>query len=542
MPSHAFFADDLMIFGKATQKSIKNLMDLFRKYGDISGQHLSPSKCHFYHGSLSPAKVSLLRSLLGFSEGSLPFKYLGVPIFVGKPRCSHLLPIVDRIKTKLASWKGHLLTHMGRVQLVRSVVHGMLLHSFMIYPWPFRLIKMLDRYIKNFIWSGDVTKRKPVVVAWHMVCSPVAEGGLGLRSIKLINKAAMLRLAWIFETDSGPWASIARARYLNAKGDLVPYLRSSMWTGVRDWRTHIIANSRWRLGNGSQISFWYDRWLQDPIVVLADIPYHISPRLQARVSDFIQQNTWCIPGWLEDRFPVIVDYIKSMDIPRNPCFDILSWIHSSSGDLSFKEAYTFLLGINHRKSWSKLVWRHSIPPSRSFLFWRFLHDRMPTDDNLRHRGLYITSVCCHCNTSFETSIHLFLECPFALSLWVWLGQKLKRTLDLTSPLTVLTSCCAGFSTQLQDIAIAGALNVVWAIWYSRNHIRFQNFCISVHHLQHLISASVSLSGSLSKGTVYPSATELSILRSFFIKGHIRKSFAPILVTWQPPELDGLKLI
>jgi len=36
--------------------------------------------------------------------------------------------IADRIKTKLATWKGFLLSIMGRVQLVKSIVHGMLVY------------------------------------------------------------------------------------------------------------------------------------------------------------------------------------------------------------------------------------------------------------------------------------------------------------------------------------------------------------------------------------------------------------------------------
>ena len=89
-----------------------------------------------------------------------------------------------------------------------------------------------------------------------------------------------------------------------------------MWTGVRDWRPLILENSRWRIGGGSRISFWYNRWLQAPITEMALIPPHISSQLQYRVGDFIQHNIWQIPWWLEERFPHIVSQIKSMDIPR----------------------------------------------------------------------------------------------------------------------------------------------------------------------------------------------------------------------------------
>ena len=75
----------------------------------------------------------MLVQMCGFSVGAIPFKYLGCPIFKGKPRCIHFRAIVDKIKVKLTSWKGSLLSIMGRVQLVKSIVHGMLVYSFHIY-------------------------------------------------------------------------------------------------------------------------------------------------------------------------------------------------------------------------------------------------------------------------------------------------------------------------------------------------------------------------------------------------------------------------
>lgn len=106
-----------------------------------------------------------MSSFLGFSAGSLPFNYLGVPLFKGKPKLIYLQPIIDRIKSKISSWKGSILSIMGRLQLVNSVIQGMLAYSFHIYVWPVSLIMQLDGWIRNFIWSGDIHKRKYVTVA-----------------------------------------------------------------------------------------------------------------------------------------------------------------------------------------------------------------------------------------------------------------------------------------------------------------------------------------------------------------------------------------
>lgn len=78
IPSHAFFADDLMIFCNVKKQSLIALMSLFREYGAGSGQWLSPEKCTFYHGPIALRRIAEIKQLLGFRVGSLPFFYLGV--------------------------------------------------------------------------------------------------------------------------------------------------------------------------------------------------------------------------------------------------------------------------------------------------------------------------------------------------------------------------------------------------------------------------------------------------------------------------------
>jgi hypothetical protein len=69
----------------------------------------------------------------------------------------------------------------------------MMMYSISVYSWPSSLIKDLEKWIRNFLWSGDVNKKKLVTVAWHKVCTPFHEGGLGIRSLSKVNEAANLK-------------------------------------------------------------------------------------------------------------------------------------------------------------------------------------------------------------------------------------------------------------------------------------------------------------------------------------------------------------
>jgi len=70
----------------------------------------------------------------------------------------------------------------------------MLIHSMSVYCWPTKLLRELEKWIKKFIWSGYLNKRKLVIVAWKKVGAPYVEGGLALRSLISLNEATNLKL------------------------------------------------------------------------------------------------------------------------------------------------------------------------------------------------------------------------------------------------------------------------------------------------------------------------------------------------------------
>lgn len=68
-----------------------------------------------YSRFINNFKLLTILNMTGFTKGSLPFMYLGVPTFKGKAKVSYLRPIVDRIISKMFGWKGSNLYMAGRV-------------------------------------------------------------------------------------------------------------------------------------------------------------------------------------------------------------------------------------------------------------------------------------------------------------------------------------------------------------------------------------------------------------------------------------------
>jgi len=260
IPSHCFYADDLMVFCKGKMSSLEALKELFTRYVECSGQVMNLNKSFIFVGGVFDNRMNHMVQLLGFSMGSLPFTYLGAPIFKGKPKRVHFQPIADRVKLKLAKWKASLLSIAGRVQLVKSVIEGMLIHTMSIYSWPVSLLRELERWIKNFIWSGDIYKKKMVIVAWKKVCDAYDEGGMGIRSLVNLNAASNLKICRELLQSKEQWAQVLRSRVIRNSTCINHHVYSSIWSGAKSEFQNIIDNSLWLVGDGETINCWFDNW------------------------------------------------------------------------------------------------------------------------------------------------------------------------------------------------------------------------------------------------------------------------------------------
>lgn len=118
-------------------------------------------------------------------------------------------------------------------------------------------------------------------------------------------------------------------------------------------------------------------------------------------------GNWCLPESILTRDVELAVKISKITLPVEDIYDKLHWKNFTDGELSNKIAYAHLNGNGQSVAWSKLLWNTYIPPSRAFITWRWLHNKIPTDENLRKRGCNIVSICCFCMKQCESSQHIF---------------------------------------------------------------------------------------------------------------------------------------
>lgn len=127
--------------------------------------------------------------------------------------------------------------------------------------------------------------RKICTVAWRKICFPYNEGGLGVKSLKSLNEAAILKLSFEMLALNKDWVVFFRNRFCHMHKPRFSYVKSSIWPGIKLFLKTVYTNSIWRLGDGKLINFWLDKWLSQPLVDLMQIPPNFHQFLKSSVAE-----------------------------------------------------------------------------------------------------------------------------------------------------------------------------------------------------------------------------------------------------------------
>lgn len=121
--SHLLYVNDVLFFCKAFTCNICCISDAFAEYGELFGQLVNWEKSFLYTRiNVSTSRCNFFLNLFCMKCSGLLFVYLDVLLFQGAPTISHLSPIVDRILTQLEACKGRLLSFLGRLCLINSII------------------------------------------------------------------------------------------------------------------------------------------------------------------------------------------------------------------------------------------------------------------------------------------------------------------------------------------------------------------------------------------------------------------------------------
>ncbi|XP_072077874.1 uncharacterized protein [Arachis hypogaea] len=195
--SHLMFADDLLLFCKAKKNQVQNVVHTLELFCKASGMKVNIEKSK----AICSRNISNRRKEMLFGVSHIPFtsdlgKYLGVNLNHPRAAMSIFSDSLEKIKNRLASWKGRLLNRAGRLCLIKSVASSLPIYQMQVTLFPTSICQKIDSVLRQFLWKGKVGERCLNYVKWSKVVTPRKYGGLGIRDTQCVNFALLGKFVW----------------------------------------------------------------------------------------------------------------------------------------------------------------------------------------------------------------------------------------------------------------------------------------------------------------------------------------------------------
>ncbi|XP_052290822.1 uncharacterized protein LOC127900258 [Citrus sinensis] len=396
------------------------------------------SHLFFADDLLLGAAMAKISGLLGFSVtqdlGKDLGKYLGVPFHHTRVTNNMFQDIVDKVEKRLSGWNASHLSLAGRITLAQSVLQAIPIYVMQIVAIPAGIRERIDRACRRFIWSGSSPHQRLSMISWKDICKPKSAGGLGFKSLALMNRALHMKLAW--GLISSP---------------------NSFWSEVQ-------ASRHWCLGDGHSVWFWWDFWVTRDVPLAAytinNLPSNIS---NGKVADFVKEDS----SWYWDRFEqflpshIILQIVALHPPSPDKGTDSLFWAHSKFGRFTTHSAYLALSNdtpMHDDRLW-RMVWNWKGPQSVRIFLWQVFHDRLKTKAELARHHIPVSTSCDRCGAMIEDAMHVLRDCAlqfFNSRLQEWL----RMNVGIVGRLWSVSNWAIFFGIAL------------WRLWFWRNHFIF----------------------------------------------------------------------
>jgi hypothetical protein len=289
--SHLLFADDTLVFCGASRDQVQAIGNLLICFELVSGLKVNLAKSVVVLvGEVS--NVGDLAKDLGCEVGSLPIPYLGMPLGSQFKDKACWERVVEKSIRILSSWKRLYLSKGGRIALIKSTLSNLPTYLLSLFPIPASVAKRIESIQCGFLWGGIGDEFKFHLVNWSKVCSPIKEGGLGIRNLRCFNRALLGKWLWRFASEPKAWwRKVVVAKYGSERGGWCSQVRAGshgwgFWKFIsKDWH-HFSSHIRFILGKGSRISFWEESWCgSSPLMEVYLGLYSIASNKEALSAD-----------------------------------------------------------------------------------------------------------------------------------------------------------------------------------------------------------------------------------------------------------------
>jgi hypothetical protein len=265
--THVMYADDLMLFARASTREVKVLDECLEKYCLWLGQLINREKSGLIFSKLvQRVRKRAIKCELNMKAISMLATYLGAPLFSSTSRSKDFKFLQERLESKLKGWRCKTLSWAGRSTLIKSVAHALPNYTFSAFDVPVSVCNKLDAASKRFWWNPNKSSGNYLAwKSWEQLCFPKCQGGLGFRKSKCFNNASLAKLTWLVTSNRKSIRMQALRSKYRVKPDWLSCapVKNALhtWRAIEKLKTLVAKGACFLVGDGVIIDIWTDPWV-----------------------------------------------------------------------------------------------------------------------------------------------------------------------------------------------------------------------------------------------------------------------------------------
>nr|GEV13563.1 RNA-directed DNA polymerase, eukaryota [Tanacetum cinerariifolium] len=151
--THLCFAYDLLLFCNGDSKSVSVMKNALAEFSGMSGLLPNCSKSTVFFENVRDGCRRKILGIMPFKEGTLPVRYLGVPLISKRLYVKDFHVLIDKARKRILDWKNKSLSFAGRLQLIKSVISSMQVYWASMFILPVSISNDIEKLMRDFLWN-----------------------------------------------------------------------------------------------------------------------------------------------------------------------------------------------------------------------------------------------------------------------------------------------------------------------------------------------------------------------------------------------------
>lgn len=155
-PVSLLFADDSLLFCRATVAERGHLRSILDTYENVSGQAINYAKSGIYFCKNVREELRIeLSAILGVNNSLNTGRYLGLPSLIGRKKKEIFNHIKERLWKKLQGWSEKKLSKAGKKVLIKAATQAIPSYCMTMFLLPSTLLDELHSMMNAFFWGSS---------------------------------------------------------------------------------------------------------------------------------------------------------------------------------------------------------------------------------------------------------------------------------------------------------------------------------------------------------------------------------------------------